>query len=254
MAGAARVLYNGSSSHSVGFDGIPRAAQLYLGYQFGLKPLIGDIIDGARMLGWQATSPKTNKVKVRRFLAREAKYYGTVGLTRSRVEQGQIVAFLSSAPNPLDFSGLSDIASMAWERLYGSFLVDWWFPVGNALSAMHMARSLTGKFVTTRTTRHFRGRYTSGKGGYADSVVLGDLSFEKTISVNRTVSSSLIAKLPKLKPTFHPVVEVRMRHALEAGALLVVNRRNIVSGYKRLDFEVAGMRRRYQDFTERYTE
>lgn len=254
LAGGARVLYNGSSSHSINFDGIPRAAQLYLGYQFGLKPLIHDVIDGARMLGWQATAAHTNAVRVRRTQIKGYSFYGHIGLSMLVVEQGQIVAYLTKVPSLVDVSGLSDVASMAWERLYGSFLVDWWFPVGNALAAMHTSRSLTGQFVTTRTRRQSRNRYTSGKGGYADYLILGDLSHQRTIKVTRTVSSSLIAKLPKLKPIFHPDTEVRIRHSLEAGALLVVNRKNIVAGYKNLGFHTQALRRRYQDFTEHYTD
>jgi hypothetical protein len=224
---ALRVLYNGNNSSHIGWEGLPRAAKIYLGYQFGAKPLYEDVINGAKMLGWQAGYNKTNKIRVRRQVLREIEVTYPVTVRATKEERGQIVAYLTSKPRAIDFSGLTDVVSAGWERLMWSFVVDWWIPIGTALAAMHLAQKLTGKFITTRTTIDRRFSYRSG-GAY---LVLGDSSYRHQIQVNRTVSSTLISKLPALKPTFHPDLTVRMRHATEAGALLLVKRNAIKDGY-----------------------
>jgi len=224
--GALRVLYNGEHSAHVNWGFLPRAAQLYLGYQFGLKPLMEDVISGAQMLGWQQGQVKVNRIRVRRKVSREKIFDATSVKYPIQYEtRKQIVCYLKEKPNALDYSGLTDLASVVWERLMWSFVVDWWFPVGSALSAMQMARKLTGTFITTTTQRRFRGSYSSGV--YS---VLGDSSWSKEIQVSRVISSSLIAKMPNLKPIFHPKMEVRLRHSLEAGALLVLKRKAVVDG------------------------
>lgn len=224
--GALRVLYNGASSSHVNWEFLPRAAKLYLGYQFGLKPLMEDVIHGAQMLGWQAGQVKVNRIRVRRKAFAFGTHYSGASYPYRTEVRKQIVCYLKEKPNALDYSGLTDLASTLWERLPWSFVIDWWFPVGNALSAMQMARQLTGTFITTTTTRRFRGSYSST----ANYTIIGDSSWKMTTQVQRTISDSLIAKMPKLKPIFHKELDVRMRHSLEAGALLVVNRKPIVDG------------------------
>lgn len=231
---ALRVLYNGGvrRDDTIRWDGIPRSAQIHLGYQFGLKPLLEDVKSAAQMLGWQAGYSKTSRIRVRRTQVSESRSTNPVSMGWTRQERGQIVALLTSAPKAEDFSGLKDLPSILWERQWMSFIVDWWIPVGKALSALQLSNVLQGVFITTRTTRDTRTNYTSGNGSYATYQVLGDASYYRTISVRRTVSYSLIPKLPKLRPIFHPDLDVRLKHTLLSGSLLVVNRHKILKAGK----------------------
>lgn len=231
---ALRVLYNGYDrrDNTIKWDGIPRSAQVYLGYQFGLKPLLEDVKSAAQMLGWQAGYSKTSRIRVRRLRSSKSRSTYPVVMGWDRVETGQIIAYLTKAPREADFSGLTDLASILWERQWMSFVVDWWIPVGAALSALQLSQVLTGKFVTTRVTRDTRSNYQSGNGSFATYQVLGDSSYYKTISVRRKVSSNLIPKLPKLKPIFHPDTDVRLRHTLEAGSLMIVQRHKIIKAVR----------------------
>lgn len=85
---ALRVLYNGGvrRDDTIRWDGIPRSAQIHLGYQFGLKPLLEDVKSAAQMLGWQAGYPKTSRIRVRRAQVSENRSTNPVqwgGLDRS---------------------------------------------------------------------------------------------------------------------------------------------------------------------------
>lgn len=233
---ALRVLYNGLEKerrdNTIKWDGIPRSAQIYLGYQFGLKPLLEDVKSAAQMLGWQAGYSKTSRIRVRRRQKSSSRSQSPVVMGWDRVETGQIIAYLTEAPRDADFSGLTDLASILWERQWMSFVVDWWIPVGAALSALQLSQVLTGQFVTTRVTRDTRTNYSSATGPKASWQVIGDSSSRRTITVKRVVSSNLIPKLPKLKPIFHPDLDVRLRHTLEAGSLMIVQRHKIIKAVR----------------------
>jgi len=244
LPGAARVLFFGTNSHHAGFDGLPRAAQLYLGFQFGVVPLLDDVKQGAQTLGWHAGSPITNTYRVRRRRGSEMTSRNPYSVTMSVQETGQIIALLTAPPAMADVTGLTDLPSAIWERIPWSFVVDWWIPIGGALSAMQMARSLTGKFVKTRVTTTRRGPYRSGDGSYATYQVIGDTSSYVSVVIKREVLPGLIAKMPNLKPVFHPKTSVRMRHTIEAGALLIVNRKSVVKGLTALENAAAKWRGR----------
>ncbi|DAD50646.1 TPA_asm: maturation protein [ssRNA phage SRR6960799_18] len=231
--GALRVLYNGSSSaHVNGLAGLSKGASNYLAYQFGLKPLYEDMKGLGEYLAYCEENPKFQRVRVTRLRYQLFDHIGNSGgKCPSRIDEtGRIVAYLKRMPSRLDLSGLTDLPSMLWERGYLSFVVDWWIPIGNTLQAMQMARNLEGVFVTTRRTLIRNGPFQSGP----TIRVWDDSSTRVTLTLKRTVSSSLVVKLPSLKPIFHPLTEVRIRHANEAAALMLIKRKSIISAAEKL--------------------
>ncbi len=235
LRGSLSTLFYGEDRVTSIFNSIPRSAQLFLGLNFGLLPLLDDVKGAAQMLGWQAGIGETPmRIRVRREIKKSVRSSNPVIMGWERTERGQIIALLSAKPNAADFSGLTDVASILWERQWMSFVVDWWFPVGSALSAFQMAQTLQGRFVTTRTTRDTRSSYSSGS-GYASYQIIGDSSYYRKLFVDRTVSSSLIPKMPKLRPILHPKAAVAIKHTLEAGALMIVNAGAIRRGVRALD-------------------
>ncbi len=227
IPGALRVLYNGKTSAFIsGFAGLSRGAQQYLAYQFGLKPLVEDMDGAGQFIGYTQFQSKTRRVRVTR--KREQDFGNTGVFTRpgKKTIGLRIVAYLKSVPSALDLSGLLDVPAMLWERLMFSFVIDWWFKIGLALQAMQMARLLTGTFVKTRYEKTVMGAYASG----SSYIVEQDASTMTSVYVKRTIETKLNVQVPKLRPTFHPVTEVRLRHATEAIALLVVNKKRISKG------------------------
>jgi hypothetical protein len=143
-------------------------------------------------------------------------------------------------PSALDLSGLLDVPSMLWERTSFSFLIDWWARIGPALQAMQMARLLSGTFVQTKVRRVETGSFRSG----TVYRILGDSSSMSTISVNRTILPSLTARIPNLRPTFHPDTSVQLKHTMEAIALMVVNKKSLVKGMNWLKQASDGVKNR----------
>lgn len=243
IPGALRVLYNGTSSaHINGFAGLSRGAQQYLAYQFGLKPLVMDMEGAGQFIGYTQFQTKTMRVRATR---KQERGFGDTGAYKRpgmKTVGMRIVAHLKSVPSALDLSGLLDVPSILWERLMFSFVIDWWFKIGQALQAMQMARKLEGTFVKTRYEKVTMGAYQSGTAYRVDS----DSSQYLTVEVSRTIVKELIVKLPNLRPIFHPDTDVRLRHATEAIALLVVNKKRISKGVNWLR---ANTRQQY-DYTE----
>lgn len=228
VPGALRVLYNGTHSANIqGFQGLKRWAQNYLAYKFGLEPLFQDVVGAAQFLGSTQNQTKVQRIRARK--GGEAEFNTSHGMWKQPckiVESEQVIAVLKSTPSSLEVSGLLDIPSILWERLTGSFLIDWWFKVGQALDAMQMARILEGTFITTHYKRITYGSYASG----STYRVVGDSSSATKIVIKRTVSTSLDVKVPRLRPILHPKASVRLTHALESIALLAVNRKRIERG------------------------
>ena len=131
--------------------------------------------------------------------------------------KGQVIAYLDT-DELTDEEGAFDLPSILWERLPYSFVVDWWFNVGNYLSALHTSRQTAGaRFCRTQTTRSRSGEY--GTGSIYSISPLSPSSFS-SIRVERTISSVLAVPPPRMKPLLHPESEVRLKHTLEAIALI----------------------------------
>jgi hypothetical protein len=178
-------------------------AQNWLMLQYGWLPLLEDVHGGAQFLAKHLEFPLVQSYKVRQVKKHRViippGFGECSGESRST---GQIIARLSEA-NVAQMSGLLDPLSVAWELTPWSFVADWFIPIGNYLSARSFVSSLTGTFVTTRmerTTRHQRGSrsvITFPTDYYVESQNGG--CSETSVSMQRTVSSSLSVPLPSFK-------------------------------------------------------
>lgn len=190
-------------------------ASNWLQLQYGWLPLLNDAKEGAEFLA-QQTLPRKYKVRVRRHVT--APIQGAAYFTKWKGQNtvhGQIVATLVEVNVPA-LAGLTDPASVAWELVPYSFVVDWFIPIGEYLSARGLAQSLTGTFVTTKFTRG-----VATFVGFDQSVGLKSFSgasrYERCF-VKRTVSTSLAIPLPEVKP----LSEVfSWKRAANATALLI---------------------------------
>ena len=220
FAKAFRVAMNGSSAHHIkGFSGLKGIADNYLLFQFGIKPLVDDVIDAARHYGYAAGRPKQVRIAVGRRAEAESNGPSHGAWTQwgqsSRVKG--IVAYLST-DNIADETGMLDIPSIIWERVPYSFVVDWWFGVGAYLQALHTSRSISGTNIcTTDTTRYFSGPI--GSGSVYDITTQNGGSY-KSIRQVRTISNRLAVPPPSMKPLLHKDTAVRLTHTLESIALI----------------------------------
>lgn len=199
-------------------------AQNWLMLQYGWLPLLQDVHGGAEFLAKQLEFPLVQTYRAR--LRKRHKVTSPSGVLESwgsAETTGQIIARLSEA-DVAQMVGLIDPLSVAWELLPWSFVVDWFIPIGNYLSARSFVQGMNGVFVTTkveRRSRHQRANqfvqtfptdyYVASPNGCAE---------ERYVSLQRTISTSLAVPLPSVKKLSDVP---SWKRAANAVALIVTN-------------------------------
>jgi len=233
MNKALRVAFNGSAAnHIKGFSGLRGIADNYLLYQFGVKPLVHDVLDAARSYGYKSGRPKLIRVSVSGRVTSHGKTHGFWTQNSERQVRKSIVCYLQT-DEVTDESGMLDLPSIIWERVPYSFVVDWWIGVGAYLSALHVARAVNGRtqFCQTSVDKQTIGPVTSGSVYQITSTNGG---FSSTVHMIRTVSGYLVPPPPTVRPLLHGDTEVRVRHTLEAISLIAQKGPSFRSAFARL--------------------
>lgn len=218
--GAARSLLEGTTRaplaprHS-GWGQVTRdsgeIAARILELQYGYKPLLGDVYDGARALAHRLNYPyvQSYKVSTRRELSGSGQpgwscYMGPkLGYVTqsahnafSKTHRRSIIARVkeSDLPTLPDALGLLDPEVVVWEKIPFSFVADWFLPIGPYLQARASVSRLKGTFVTSDKMLGRNFPPTSdwwvlpfGFGGYSAA------------TFTRTVSTTLAVPMPTVK-------------------------------------------------------
>lgn len=182
------------------------AASAWLELQYGWKPLLNDVYEGMVFIDQTLSKPAVRTFRVHQYAGGRKSTIQHISwpqnIARLPVRlssSASIVARLKEA-DVVRLSGLLDPASVAWELLPWSFVIDWFIPIGNYLSARELSQALTGTFVTTRRVRYesFGARAQSSYplSTYND----GSKCYIKYTWIQRTVSQSISVPPPALKP------------------------------------------------------
>lgn len=140
-------------------------SSMWLELQYGWKPLISDVYESAKAFSAIADQPRVDQ-----FTAK-----GSNSVTKSVNDSYADCTYNATAKfdcrvicrrtevMPAARSlGLEDPATIAWELVPFSFVVDWFIPIGTYLEALHVAPTLSGAFL--RTNRQQIIGMTLGKG------------------------------------------------------------------------------------------
>jgi hypothetical protein len=126
--------------------------------------------------------------------------------------------------NTAQLAGIADPASLLWELTPYSFVLDWWVPVGDYLSAAGLLNSIqvSGEVVIS-TKSYFNSGAPVYKGGMSGGVLLSEPSgFNvKRINFTREVRNDIPLPTPVPKPL---ISEKPWKHAASAVALLTSGR------------------------------
>jgi len=202
-------------------------ADNWLQLQYGWLPLLQDVKDGAEFIAHQLNYPRQEVVRVRKSGfpngSGNVPWTGTDEINWSRAEKEYTLSIkaILKEKNVVLLSGLLDPVSVAWELMPYSFVIDWFIPVGNYLSALSLNCALSGTFVTTERSRFkvLTPKLVKTPGSpfdYFQGAPGGD--YYETFSMNRSVSSSLSVPLPGFK-NLDKVAS--FKHTVNAVALLV---------------------------------
>jgi hypothetical protein len=146
-------------------------ANLWLEYHFGWSPLVNDIDSAIKVL---ASVPPSHKVRGRGSAStamtvrsgNQTTYSEAKGTIRAFVECGGEV-FVSNPNLALaNQLGLTNPATVAWELVPFSFLVDWFLPVGQFLNSFTDLLGYTVNYPYTTTKRVATGSHDQHDGRY----------------------------------------------------------------------------------------
>lgn len=131
----------------------------WLELQYGWLPLLSDVHEAAK-----AYASITNKARVQRFNesvggnfnidnSLSPTIYSLKGVHKERWRIIYEATEVLSTPRSL---GLTDPASVVWELIPYSFVVDWFIPIGSYLENLNTIPQLQGRFLTIKS-RSFSG-------------------------------------------------------------------------------------------------
>jgi len=208
-------------------------ANAWIGFQYGVKPLLDDVRGAAEALAkLMQERPPTQKVSCRRTVKNSLYQKGTVmnpstGQVYNRVDVADYQydftmriwyrpsTTVSSIPSSL---GLLNVASIAWELTPWSFVVDWFYPIGaflETLDATIGVEFVDGSFTTFVKRNALRTlQYRNDYGAIGWESAMGS-SRAEIVYCNRKIYTGFpTPRLPRLK---NPA---SMTHFYNAMALL----------------------------------
>jgi len=179
---------------------------MWLELQYGWLPSINDIYEGSKAFEALSNGPRKSVVTASIWKGTTFNASTSPSSYQAMVQQ-KLKRYLTyeikeelSAPRQL---GLADPASIAWELLPWSFVLDWSLPIGDYLSALGTIPYLKGRFLRT-TVRRYAGfydiKYTGrpwGPNWFTYAVPpFPDTDRLRAVEMERTVLSSLSIQVP----------------------------------------------------------
>lgn len=197
----------------------------WLEMQYGWKPLLQDVHDGAEALAYHMNNfgqLLPGELRVKRHIVKKGSQLGSNHLTwfeyEKRISRKITVRFAQGAASDptstLVNLGLTDPSSLAWEVLPFSFIADWFIPIGTYLENRYQLPKVVGQYMVTDFCE-VRGRSWALQGS---SYVSGSSASIQQMSLNRSVTWNLNLA----KPEFH-VPKVSPTHFWNTLALLTSN-------------------------------
>lgn len=182
----------------------------WLELQYGWVPLISESYEAARAFAAMSNGPRAKIVRTKIWKA--GQFEGSQSPTQySHVYNEKLERHLQyemyeelSAPRQL---GLMNPASVLWELLPYSFVVDWFVPIGTYLENLNQIPRLKGRFLTTDVRRrtgwsnfHVPGdlpRYLNGR--YVHRWEKPPIDTFRETEVTRKASTALTVPLPSFR-------------------------------------------------------
>lgn len=128
----------------------------FLELQYGWLPLMSDTYEA--MKAYHALTSNSRRSLISAQVSRSAQRdsscsattYSCKGTLKSTIKVIYEASEVISAPRSL---GLVDPASVVWEKIPYSFVVDWFIPIGDYLENLNTIPQLRGRFLTISTER-----------------------------------------------------------------------------------------------------
>lgn len=209
-----------------------------LAVQYGIKPLISDVVGAAELYAQKTVHEVVNTATVRHSVRTEQVQSGKTNSSYNAympytanasattvvavdVKIGCTFAKGNEVLHTLSQLGLTNPLLIAWELVPWSFVIDWFIPVGNYISSLDATLGLDFKdgYVSTKSEMtHIRRQSVVGGVRANTSSSYHQKTFKRTV-----LTSFPSSKLPEFK---NPL---SWQHALNGVALLVGVKNKIIS-------------------------
>lgn len=199
-------------------------ANNWLELQYGWRPLLDDAKAGAEFLSHHFTTPQQHvfHVTVRKVGPMPTMTGGYGRWLIGGYTVSKRVKVILKEKNVTALAGLLDPASVAWELLPYSFVIDWFLPIGNWLQARQLATGITATYVTSK----FKKWWVRGiSNGTWELKSPGPEFWYQGWRLDRTVTDTFAIPLPDFKPLRKALTPI---HVLNAVGLLLQKDRKLV--------------------------
>lgn len=212
------------------------ASANWLELQYGWTPLLGDASSAAQFLAYVLNGTLQKRYTASRRIPEELLFQDPrVAFDRDANcshTRARLVAYLAEDSN-IRLGTLSNPASVVWEKIPYSFVIDWFAPIGDYLEARGVEQNLSGTFVMSKKTiLDASNPHSTGLSKNNWRYGSGDLSsFRiKRWTFGRTVMPSLSVPLPAVKP-LNKIAS--WKHCANALALLTQKRGKLLELHER---------------------
>lgn len=165
----------------------------WLELQLGWSPMLKDIYALADTLRFDS---RVNRVSARGKNSSPMRAAGDPdhwSVEGQHNKMTQIIVECSRPATTVERLGLTDPASIAWELVPFSFVVDWFYPIGNNLANMHALGAIPVSKVVYTTTEKTYGKSTAISSPVAGMYPRGDMfhGYVRQYVVRRRLYSNL---------------------------------------------------------------
>ena len=200
-----------------------RLANRWLEYQYGLRPLMNDVHEAAKLLQDKVNKGITRRTSVTRREQAVGSYKGPSYILSSSASMSRKVSarYTVSGPGMKQLSevGITNPALLAWELIPYSFVVDWFVPVGDFLNGLDALTGVSNLLVQrsygynvsstniwyssskdaffTSTPTTFAKERISQRFGVSGSLSFGRLAYKPSLSATKVANA--LALLRQLK-------------------------------------------------------
>lgn len=195
---------------------ISDVADNWLEMAYGWLPLVDDLYEASKTLAHFHDTAHQTTFRTSRTVegALPVAQYASFTWRKCRNYATYSIKAIVSEVSHATLLGLTDPATVLWEVLPWSFVIDWALPIGTYLNARKVASAVTGTFVISEKHVYYYGDPVSNTPGF--TIRAGNYYVEKG-TFTRTVSTTLVPSRPSVKGFSESVSWMR---ALNATALL----------------------------------
>ena len=192
-----------------------KVAKNWLELQYGWLPLLKDAREAATYIKTRSSVIKLGSHRTKKKLVEAATSGPSASYKICESEtRHQLILRSYMFVNEFDGLGFTDPASVLWELMPYSFVIDWFLPIGNFLEAANASRVTTGVMVET-TSHLIRASHLQSSTFY--EITGGEAASYKSIFMHRAIGSMPTPSLP----TFNPINRAAsLGHTMNGIALL----------------------------------